>query len=185
MNAAADARVQLTVDRANADLVDFLGGLPSGSRVVLNTAVNEYHAELPMHLSEIKRRSDITVEDVSRLPRDGRSADVFVVTAELANRPWPTVRVALDEPGVGRDQATLNQLLTGPSEPVYRAVQQARLAEVGLHRLLCRVAVRPFIDPGFCPNDRSVFDRRLFSYGWQVHRLMRSTSGREATRHDG
>ena len=37
VNAVADARVQLTVDRSNADLVDFLAALPSRSRVVLNT----------------------------------------------------------------------------------------------------------------------------------------------------
>src|SRR5207249_4141349 len=33
VNASADARVQLAVDRANADLVDFLAGLPSDRRV--------------------------------------------------------------------------------------------------------------------------------------------------------
>jgi hypothetical protein len=95
------------------------------------------------------------------------------------------VRVALNEPGVARDHAMLGRLLTGPSEPVYRAMQQTRLVEVGLHRWLCRVAVRPLVDPAFCPEHRPVLDRRLFSYGWQVHRLMESTSDREPTRRDG
>jgi hypothetical protein len=186
VNAVADARVQLTMDRANAELVDFLAGLPARSQVVLNTAMNEYHLELPRHLLEIKGRADIAVEAPGRIAADGRtSADRFVVTAELADRPWPTVRVALDEPGVARDHAMLGRLLTGPSEPVYRAVQRTRLVEVGLHRWLCRVAVRPFVDPAFCPEHRPVLDRRLFSYGWQVHRLMRSTSNRETTRRDG
>ena len=63
INAAADARVQLAVDRANADLVDFLGGVPGGSRVVVNTTrVNEYLYELPLHLAEIKRRPDLVVQ---------------------------------------------------------------------------------------------------------------------------
>jgi hypothetical protein len=180
LNAVADARVQLTVDRANADLVDFLAGLPSRSRIVLNTAMNEYHLELPRHLLEIKRRPDLVVV----LPSGGAaggpaSSDRFVVTAELLNRPGPTVRLALDEPGVRADHATLHRLLAGPSEPPYRAVRQTRLVEVGLHRWLCRVAAPPFIDAAFCPGDGALLDRRLFSYGWQVHRLPRSDGWRD------
>ncbi|HEY7037727.1 MAG TPA: hypothetical protein VID28_02695 [Methylomirabilota bacterium] len=183
VNAVADARVQLTVDRANADLVDFLADLPEQSRIVLNTAMNEYHLELPRHLREIERRPDLVVEAPPRGPLDGRAADRFVVTPELANRPWPTVRLALDEPGVRRDHARLGRLLAGPSEPVYRSVRRARLVEVGLHRWLCRIAAPPLIDSAFCPGDGSVLDRRLFSYGWQVHRLPRSDGG--SSRRDG
>ena len=186
VNAVSDAKVQLTVDRANAALVDFLAGLPAGSRVVLNTTMNEYHLELPRHLVEIKGRADIILEPPGREAADGRApADTFVITAELTNRPSPTVRLALDEAGVGRDHARLGRLLTGPDQPVYRDVRHARLVEVGLHRWLCRVTVRPLFDPSFCPGDRPVLDRRLFSYGWQVHRAMRSTSSREAAGHDG
>ena len=178
-NATADARVQLTVDRANADLVDFLAGLPAGSRVVLNTAVNEYVAELPMHLSLIKGRPDIAVEHVTRASRDrSPSADVFVVITEVANRPWPTVRVAPHQPLVEGDPATASELGPGRPDPVYRAARQARLTEIGIHRLLCRVAVSPLVEPGYCPGDRGVFDWQIFSYGWRVHRL--GTARRDA-----
>src|SRR6185369_7671575 len=112
VNVVADARVQLAVDRSNADLVDFLAALPSRSRVVLNTGVNEYFLELPMHLTQIKGRSDIVVAHVTRMPPSGpTSADVFVVTAEMANKPEPTVRVALDEPGVRHYNAMLSAVL--------------------------------------------------------------------------
>ncbi|HEV3350397.1 MAG TPA: hypothetical protein VHC93_25115, partial [Methylomirabilota bacterium] len=171
-NATADARVQLTVDRANADLVDFLAGLPAGSRVVLNTAVNEYVAELPMHLSLIKGRPDIAVEHVTRAASDrSPSANVFVVTTEVANRPWPTVRVAPDQPLIEGGPATANEPGPGRPDRVYRAARQARLIEIGIHRLLCRVAVSPLVEPGYCPGDRGVFDWQVFSYGWRVHRL--------------
>jgi len=174
VNAVADARVQLTVDRANADLVDFLAGLPSRSRVVVNTGVNEYLVELPMHLSQIKRRSDIVVEHVTRGPSPGPpSAEVFVVTAEMANKPGPTVRVALNEPDVSHHNAMLSAVLTGGAEPVYRTAQHTHLVDLGIHRLLCHVTVRPLTDATYCPSDRGVIGRRTFSYGWQVHRLMR------------
>ena len=185
VNASADARVQLAVDRANADLVDFLAGLPSGSRVVVNTRVNEYLLELPLHLSQIKRRSDIVVEHVTAAARTGPPAtDAFVVTAEMANKPGPTVRVALDEPGVRHDNTMLSAVLTGRAEPVYRAAQHAHLVELALHRLLCRATVSPLIDATYCPSDRGVIDRRIFSYGWQVHRLQPAADHGE-TRHDG
>ena len=186
VNASADARVQLAVDRANADLVDFLAGLPSRSRVVVNTGVNEYLVELPMHLSQIKRRSDIVVEHVTAAARTGPpAADVFVVTAEMANKPGPTVRVALDEPGVRHDNAMLSAVLTGRGEPVYRAAQHAHLVEFAIHRLLCHAAVSPLTDATYCPSDRGLIDRRLFSYGWQVHRLLRPAADHGETRNDG
>jgi hypothetical protein len=172
VNAAVDARVQLTVDRANADLVDFLGGLPSRSRVLVNTTqVNEYLFELPLHLSQIKRRPDIVVEHVARAAFNGPSAaEVFVATPEMANLPWPTVRVALDVPGVRHDNAALNAVLAGRGELVYRAAQHTWLVEFGMHRLLCHVAGSPLLDGAYCPSNREVIDSRTFSYGWQVHR---------------
>jgi hypothetical protein len=186
VNAVADARVQLTVDRSNADLVDFLAALPSRSRVVLNTGVNEYLFELPLHLTQIKRRADIVVEHVTRMPPGGPSAaDVFMVTAEMANKPEPTVRVALDEPGVRHHNAMLGALLTGHAEPVYRAAQHTHLVEVAIHRLLCRITVRSLIEPTYCPSDRRMIDRRMFSYGWQVHRLMPPAAADAETRTDG
>ena len=107
VNAVADARVQLAVDRSNSDLVDFLAALPSRSRVVLNTAseripLRAAHAPVPDQATFGHRRGART-----RMPPDGpSSADVFVVTAEMANKPEPTVRVALDEPGVSHDNAS-------------------------------------------------------------------------------
>ena len=178
VNAAADARVQLVVDRANASLVDFLGGLPSRSRVVLNmTPENEYHFELPMHLSEIERRPDLVVAPLPPSSLDAATAaDIFVVTPELANQPGPTVRIAPHD--VRRDNAMLGTILAGGAELVYRAGEHSRIVELGIHRLLCPLAVRPVIDPAFCPSDRGVIDYRTFSYGWQVHRLLRPSSRR-------
>ena len=180
VNAAADARVQLAVDRANADLVGFLGGLPRHSRVVVNMSpVNEYHFELPMHLAEIEGRPDVVVEPFARAGPDGpTAADVFLVTPEMANQPGPTVRIALHEPGVRHDNATLRTMLAGGADLVFRTVRHARLVELGIHRLLCPLAVPPIVDATYCPSDRGVIYRRTFSYGWQVHRLVRPALAR-------
>lgn len=186
VNVSVDARVQLAVDRANAELVDFLGGLPRGSRIVLNTAPNEYLHELAMHMTEIERRPDIVVAPVAATPStEPARADVFMVTPELANKPGPTVRVALDEPGVRLDNARLSTLLGAAAEPVYRGAQRARLVELGLHRLLCHATRSPLIDTTYCPSDRRVITRRIFTYGWQVHRLPRPMAEHGERRHGG
>jgi hypothetical protein len=180
VNAAADGRVQLAVDRANADLVEFLAGLPSGSRVVLNTTrVNEYLYELPMHLTEIKGRPDLVVQHVGGPALPGPSpVDVFVATATMANQPGPTVRIALDEAGVRRDNARLAAVVSEGAAPVYAAEQRVGLVEVGVHRLLCPLAIHPLIDVTYCPSDRGVVYARTFAYGWQVHRLPRPAVAR-------
>ena len=175
VNAAADARVQLAVDRANTDLVDFLAGLPTHSRVVLNTdRVNEYLFELPLHLAEIKRRTDIVVEHIAGATLGGSSTvPIFLVTGALTNKPGPTVRVGL------------GAVLAQGGTLVYRAGQHIDLTEIGIHRLLCHVSTGRFVDRSYCPGDRGLIDRRTFSYGWQVHRLGRPPGGDVEIDHGG
>jgi hypothetical protein len=172
VNAAADARVQLAVDRANTKLVEFLANLPTGSRVLVNSpSANEYVYELPLHLAEIKRRPDIDVEHIAR-PQFGEPPDeVFAVSLEAANQPVPTVRVILDRPAGERADAVLAAVREGRAERVYRHEERAEVLELGFHRLLCRMARPPLIDYYYCGTGRGVIFRRTFSYRWQVHRL--------------
>jgi hypothetical protein len=172
-NTIADARVQLTVDRANAELIAFLANLPRESRIVLNTdQLTEYLFELPVHLTEIMQRPDIVVEHVNRSAHDrARSAPTFVVTPDVTNPPVPTVRVAIDEEGAKRVNASLSAILGGRGELVYRYEERALLLELGIHRLLCPMSVPPFVDRTYCPSGRGLIFRRTFEYGWQVHRL--------------
>jgi hypothetical protein len=171
VNVTTDARVQLTVDRANTDVVDFLGTLPRDSHVLLNmTPVNEYHFELPMHLAEIERRRDIRFLQPGE--RGALDTATFVLTPAMSNQPGPTIRIALHETGVRSDNAMLSSLLPGGA-PVYRRVERIGLLELGLQRLLCPLGVGPVFDPAYCPGDRGVIFHRTFAYGWQVHRVVR------------
>jgi len=175
MNSVSDARVQLVVDRANADLVDFCAGLPTDSHLVLNTTyANEYLYELPMHLAEIKMRPDLVVRHIGTPGSRGPGpTDVFVATPTIANRPAPTVRIAVHEAAARDDTTRLRELQTGSAELVYTTERHAGIVEFGMQRLLCRVAMRPFIDASYCSNDRGMVYARTFTYGWLVHRLPR------------
>jgi hypothetical protein len=184
LSAVTDARVQLTVDRSNAEVVDFLARLPINSRVVVNTSLNEYVVELPMHLSEIKRRPDVVVEHASGAPPVGSGlAELFVVTPLLANPPTPTVRFPLDEEGTRRGHAMLTTLLAGRGDLVYRTERHAALTELRLHGLLCPVTGSGRLGASYCPGDRGLIDRRRFLYGWQVHRRRPPTVDHAEGRH--
>jgi hypothetical protein len=100
-------------------------------------------------------------------------ADVFVATPQMANQVGPTVRIALDEAGVRHDNAMLSAVLGEGGQLVYATAQHVALVELGIHRVLCRVATRPLIDITYCPGDRGVLYARTFVYGWRVHRLAR------------
>jgi hypothetical protein len=179
-NAIADARVQLSVDRANAQLVDFLGSVPAQSRIVVNIAhVNEYVYELPMHLADIKQRPDVSVTYGANAVSDPTpGAPLFVVTPEIEYQPIPTVRIAPHQPpAVNAD--TIRDRFNGRADVVYRSHQQTRVLELGVHRVLCRLSAPPIFDATYCPSDRGVLYWQTFSYGWQVHRL---GSARESDR---
>jgi hypothetical protein len=185
VNAAADARVQLIVDRANAAVVESLARLPTHSRVVVNTRLNEYVIELSLHLAEIKRRPDLVVEHVAeRTLIRSSPAELFVATPRMANQPAPTVRIPFDEAGIRDSQAILTTLLVEGGDLVYQTEQHAALVEFGFHRLLCHVTAGRFVDERYCPNDRGLIVRRPFSYGWQIHRLGPPAVDRGETRHD-
>jgi hypothetical protein len=176
VNASLDARVQLTVDRANADMVRFLATLPRDSHVVFNmTPVNEYHFEVPMHLSEIMGRRDLVFLQ-PKAPRESGALsgpETYVLTPEMVNQPGPTVRIALHEAGVRQDNGRLlGTLVPGGTELVYRTAQRSHLIEIGLQRLLCLPGRGLIDEPAYCPSDRGVLFRRTFAYGWQVHRVV-------------
>jgi hypothetical protein len=172
VNAIADARIQLSVDRANADLVEFLAGVPTHSRIVINVAyANEYVYELPLHLADVKQRPDLSVTyGASALSAPTPAATVFVVTPEIAHQPAPTVRIAPHEPPA-QSIAGSPGSLGSRGALVYRGHQQTRVLELGVHRMLCRLKTGPFFDATYCPTDRGIVFWRMFSYGWQVHQL--------------
>lgn len=182
VNAGGDAAVQLVVDRANADVVDFLARLPRGSRLVLNTTTaDEYLYELSLHLVELKRRPDIVVQPIGAIGTGRAARDLFVATARIANQPRPTVRVAVHEAGAALDARRLAEMLGTGDDLVYETEHRARIVEVAAHGLLCPLARRPFADPTYCPGDRRVVDVRTFAYGWRVDRMSAPTASRRAT----
>ena len=71
-------------------------------------------------------------------------------------------------------------MLRDGGELIYTTEQRVRVVELGLQRLLCRVARRSFIDPSYCQTDRGLVHAATFVYAWQVHRLSSPPASRVA-----
>ena len=169
VNNVTQARIQLLQDRANAHLVDFLSTLPVGAHVLVNvTEPNEYEYEIGLHLSELKQRSDITVNflrpDPPERPSNGRH---YVATPVCENQPDPAVRMAIWEADARARNRELD-LLTGGAPDLWAFTDRMPIVDVGFH-LLPSIVLRT---RGHTPADGEVWrpflDVRTLVYGWRV-----------------
>jgi hypothetical protein len=175
VNNWTNGRYQITMDNANMALVDFLSSLPPYSRVLVNIREpNEYEYEIGVHLTELKKRPDISV-DYFRLQTASatdRDALYYVVTPIVRNEPHPSVPYALYEGGATEWTTALEDFIGISPDLVYDGEYHMRLADIGIQRLLCMLLP----SGAYCEAPRPVLDGRLLTYGWQVYRVSRQVA---------
>ncbi|MGO9526797.1 MAG: hypothetical protein ACLP0A_04415 [Verrucomicrobiia bacterium] len=175
VNNIANARIQLTVDRVNSKLVNFLSRLPADSRVLINLPEpNEYVYELGVHLRDLKRRPDLHVDYFRfQAATAVEPTTVYYVASPLMmNQLLPSVRIAVDEPTANVMARCLDAFLGETDVPVYQADGSFPMLDIGLHRLLCGLGVNGL----YCQIARPFVESHTFSYGWRVSRIQRQIS---------
>jgi hypothetical protein len=175
VNNWTNGRYQMTMDKANMALIDYLGSLPPHSRVLVNIREpNEYEYEITVHLAELKGRSDISVDyfRLQTVSSVDREALYYIVTPIVRNEPHPSVRYALYEAGATEWTSALKDFMGGSPDLVYDGAYQMRLADIGIQRLLCML----LRSGAYCDVPRPVIDGRLLTYGWQVYRVSRQVA---------
>lgn len=174
VNNWTNGRYQITMDRSNMALIEYLGSLPAQSRVLVNIAEpNEYEYEIGVHLVELKGRSDISVDYFRFQTGSSEEGEIayYVATPVVKNEIHPSVRYALHQPGAMAWGRALTDFLGSKPEVVYKGENQMRIVDIGLHRLLC-----PFWGPSlglYCGVPRPFIDGRLLTFGWEVYRVSR------------
>ena len=170
-NNLSNARQQLAVDEANAEMMDYLAaGLPPAGTLIVNIQQpNEYVEEIESQLRGLHGLGEVSVEvfDPQRgLPSD-TSVEILIATPAVSNQPLLAVRMGVVQ-GTQREwNETLQGAITGRAEPAFEVERSFRLWTVDLPRLLC-----PLLrDRGYCREARPLIDDRVFSYGWDVYRL--------------
>jgi hypothetical protein len=173
-NAAANGRIQVTVDVANARLIDYLAwSVPQDGNVLVHLhEPSEYVFEMGLHLALLKDRGDITIEYLSERTL-AASPEAFVVTPVISNQPLPSVRLGVWEGDVVADRPRFLKHLGDSSKLAWRGADRVSLLIVSIEKPICRALVEMGGNgPGvaWCSVERPLIDTRLFEYGWEVYR---------------
>jgi hypothetical protein len=171
VNNATNARVQLTVDDANAAMLNYVAAnAPQNSRVLLNLSPqSEYSVEIGQHLRLIDQRPDLKVMvlNAKSLAEATASADPYLlVSPELTNQLILSVRMGVSEPDVRQANESLKAQIGDRSLQILNLIRQFNLFSIDFPRLGC-VLIPKW---SYCDKqDRTLIDRRLFTYGWKIY----------------
>jgi hypothetical protein len=168
LNNITSARIQITQDTVNANMLAYLAeNVPSGSTVLANIRIsNEFIDQMNLQFQAYYNRPDLVVKEFNPLENysDGK---FFLLEPNVTHRPLMTVRMGIIEPS----QITWNKELetyfvSHPGwQPVAKFGQQFRLALMDLPRVVC-----PIINTrSFCSTPSPLVDFRQFAYDWTVY----------------
>lgn len=169
-NNMTNARLQLTVDAANAEMLGFAASsLPRDGTLLVNIQnPNEYVDEIRFHLAVLWDRPDVTVDFV-RLTGDGVEGVVgqpyYVLEAYVQNQPLVSVRMGVNEAILNGWNESMSPLLGRSGVLEFTTTRQFRMFNVAFIRVFCPL----FPEKSYCRQPMPLFDLREFSYGWSVH----------------
>jgi hypothetical protein len=173
-NNYSNGRLQLALDAANADFLDFVATLPPDSRVLLNLPrINEYVIKTEPLLAITRHRADLTIDYFEfQTPSPAQPQLIYYVAAPyLTNQSLPAVRVALTEWGARLWNEALLDFLQPQPDLVFTTGRSFRLLDFGLQQLSCPFFRWAGLEGLFCFLDQPVLDRRVLTYGWQLYRV--------------
>jgi hypothetical protein len=173
-NGITNGRIQVAIDSSNKDLIDFLAlHVPVNGTVLVNLQeANEYVFEIGVHLAALKQRQDIRLRYFYDLDFEA-DAGAFAVTPIMKNEPIPTVRSTMYE-GVAKIwKSELLAKLGSRGKLVDQKAKRVQLLMIALETPICPVLMWADIPHGFnCGGVRPVIDTRIFTYGWEVYRIL-------------
>lgn len=168
-NNITDARIQLAVDKANAEVLDYLAAnLPPHSMVLVNIQdPNEYFDEVGIHLTEVRGRFDLTVEPFQNqsLELEAANHNIYLLSPFIENQLLLSVRMGVYEPTMKKWNESLQDSLRDVDVLVYHNEYHFRLLNIDTPRVFCQF----FSSRGYCSTPSPLINRRLFSYGWKVY----------------
>jgi hypothetical protein len=169
-----NARVQLAIDSANTAMMNYLvKNTPPNSTVYVNIQdPNEYFDEIQYQLGLADDRPDLQVlpfhPDISLNVKRGT---LYIISPFVENQPLLTVRMGVIEATQKMWNLSLHDFL--PSSPgsqvVFETIKSFQLSDVNYPRLFCSLIKTR----SFCSLPVPILDLRVFSYGWQVTKVVK------------
>jgi hypothetical protein len=172
-NSFTNGRIQIAVDSANTDLIDYLArNMPIHGTLLVNLPEpNEYVFEIGLHLAVLKQRQDIYVRYFNSL-EPATDSGAFIVTPIIQNQLYPSVRIAVQEGGAKIWKSELDAKVGDRATLVYQTVKKVPLFNVAVEKMICPVLMRAnVLDGVYCGIKKPAIDMRVFRYGWDVYRI--------------
>jgi hypothetical protein len=172
INHVMNTRVQLTVDKNNALMIDKVVAIaPQNSLVLVNlNDDNEYIEEIRLHLTELYHRSDLTIDNFrfqSAIAGEADMLSYIILTPSIENKMRLSVRIGVPQEKSPQWNNALRGFLGGEETPAWSAEGHFRLFHIDFLQLLC-----PLIQSRtYCAINSPLIDRRLFSYGWEIYQV--------------
>jgi hypothetical protein len=172
-NSFTNGRIQVAVDSANTDLINYLArNMPKHGTLLVNLPEpSEYVFEIGLHLAVLKRRQDIHVRYFNSL-KQATDSGAFIVTPIMQNQLYPSVRIAVQEGGAKIWKSELDAKVGDRATLVYQTVKKAPLFTVAVEKTVCPLLMRANVQDGVdCGVKKPAIDLGVFRYGWEVYRI--------------
>jgi hypothetical protein len=175
------ASLQLAVDRANSNVMAALAAqAPQGGTILINIQEpSEYVSQMGLQLAQVYSRSDVRVTylDPAGLSTIDPMSGTMVAAPHIENQVLFSDRLGVDEPDARAWNQSIEEFLGSHSTEIYSQRSDVRLLAIDPARALCPLLIGVRADAlpigsilRYCQSG-SLFDRRVFSYGWDVYRV--------------
>jgi hypothetical protein len=170
-NYLTDAKTQLTFDRVNQEMLNYVVDFASKDAAIYTNieTSNEYSEKLEVYLREHYQLDAISYDHINavRMENLNEHMGAILLMPFINNQPRLTVRAGVEE--IYQDRWN-NKLLTQTETSRSRLASfngSFQLSNINLPVLLCPLLGQH----GFCENPDPIIDTRLFSYGWEVFQI--------------
>jgi 4-amino-4-deoxy-L-arabinose transferase-like glycosyltransferase len=168
-NQVTNARLQIVVDRANAEMLTYIvDRAPQRSTIWINIQEpNEYVTEIALWVNQIDARPDLQVDYIhgQYLPTTKTGGqETWIVSPYLENQFYPSVRLGVYENTSKVWNQTLETYLNGKGRQINDIRYSIHLLIFDPMRFFC-----PLIDSlSYCQVPSNPLDTRVLTYGWKI-----------------
>jgi hypothetical protein len=169
-NNVTNGRLQLVVDAANAEMLNYVADkLPQNGTLLVNLPQGyEYYHEIELHLDKLYHRSDILVQRfpfISDEAEQKTPVPFTIISPQIKNPPSLSVRLGVNEGITAQGSKAVRQLLGPDASPGYIVGRRYQLFTIDFLRIVCPL----FRNRGYCAASNAVIDRTWLSYGWDIY----------------
>ncbi len=171
-NLVTNARLQMTLDRANAEMLKYVVDYaPQGSTVLINIQQsNEYVTEFTLWVNQISNRPDIKVDtfhDQDLATAEAGNQAIWIISPHLENQFYPSVRMGIYQNTSTAWNQDLATHLNGKGEQIEDIRYSFPIFIFDPMRFFCPLT--PSLS--YCQVPNAPLDHRELSYGWSIERL--------------